>query len=69
MTKTVLIEGMMCEHCQATVKKALEKIDGIASADVDYTTGKAVISLEHEVSEDVIKEAIEDRDYIFKGIE
>ncbi len=69
MTKTVLIEGMMCEHCQATVKKALEKIDGIASADVDYTTGKAVISLEHEVSEDVIKEAIEDRDYTFKGIE
>ena len=69
MTKTVKIEGMMCEHCEASVKKALEKIDGIESAEVSHTAGTAVITLSRDVDEAVIREAIEDRDYKFLGIE
>ena len=69
MTETVKIEGMMCEHCEATVKKALEKIDGIENAEVSHTAGTAVITLSKDVDEAVIKEAIEDRDYKFLGIE
>ena len=69
MTKTVKIEGMMCEHCEASVKKALLKIDGIESAEVSHTAGTAVITLSKDVDEAVIKEAIEDRDYKYLGIE
>ena len=69
MTKTILIEGMMCEHCQATVKKALEKLEGVSNADVDYTTGKAVVTYDGTVSEEAMKQAIEDRDYTVKGFE
>jgi Cu2+-exporting ATPase len=69
MTKTVKIEGMMCEHCEASVKKALLKIDGIENAEVSHTAGTAVITLSKDVDEAVIKEAIEDRDYKYPGIE
>lgn len=69
MTKTVKIEGMMCEHCEASVKKALEAIDGIESAVADHTANTAVITLSKEVSDDVIKNAIEAKDYTFIGIE
>ena len=69
MTKTVKIEGMMCEHCEASVKKALLKIDGIENAEVSHTAGTAVITLSKDVDEAVIKEAIEDRDYKYLGIE
>lgn len=63
MTKTMKIEGMMCEHCEATVKKVLEKIDGVASADVSHKAGTAVVTLSADVADEKLKEAVEDRDY------
>ena len=63
MTKTMKIEGMMCEHCEATVKKVLEKIDGVASADVSHKEGTAVVTLSADVADEKLKEAVEDRDY------
>ena len=63
MTKTMKIEGMMCEHCEATVKKVLEKIDGVASADVSHKEGTAVVTLSGDVADEKLKEAVEDRDY------
>ncbi len=68
MTKTVTIKGMMCEHCEATVKKALEAIDGIDSATVSHDKGTAVIEESKEVPEAEIKKAIEDKDYTFVSI-
>ena len=69
MTKTLKIEGMMCEHCEARVKKTLEAIDGIESATADHSNDRAVITLSKDVSDDVIKNAIEAQDYTFIGIE
>ena len=69
MTKTIRIEGMMCGHCEATVKKALEAIDGIASAEVSHDAGTAVIALDKDVSDDVLTKAVEDKDFKVIGIE
>ena len=69
MTKTVKIEGMMCEHCEARVKKTLEAIDGIVSAAPDHKADKAVITLSKDVPEEVIRAAIEAQDYTFIGVE
>lgn len=69
MTKTVKIEGMMCEHCEARVKKTLEAIDGIVSAAPDRKADKAVITLSKDVPEEVIRAAIEAQDYTFIGVE
>lgn len=69
MTKTVNIKGMMCGHCEATVKKALEAIDGIDTATVSHDAGTAVIELSKEVDEAVIKEAIEDKDFQFVSVQ
>ena len=69
MTKTVRIEGMMCGHCEARVKKTLEAIDGIESAFPDHNANTAVITLSKDVSEDIIRSAIEAQDYTFVGIE
>ncbi|MBR5071850.1 MAG: heavy metal translocating P-type ATPase [Oscillospiraceae bacterium] len=66
--KTVRIEGMMCGHCEMTVEEALEALDGIASADVSYEKGTAVITLTHDVPEEEIKNAIEAEDYTYIGI-
>ena len=63
MTKTMKIEGMMCEHCEATVKKVLEKIDGVDSAAVSHKEGTAVVTLSADVADEKLKEAVEDRDY------
>ena len=63
MTKTVKIEGMMCPHCEATVKKALEALDKVDSAEVSHEAGTAVISCSADVSDDVITKAVEDKDY------
>ncbi len=68
MTKTVNIEGMMCAHCEANVKKALEALDGIESAVVSHEAGTAVIELSKEVDDDLIKQTIEDKDYKFISI-
>jgi Cu2+-exporting ATPase len=63
MEKTISIEGMMCGHCEATVKKALEAIDGVVSADVSHDKGTAVIALDKDVSDDVLTKAVEDKDF------
>lgn len=69
MTKTITIEGMMCGHCEASVKKALEELDGVAEAVVSHEKGTAVVTLSNEISDDVLKKAVEDKDYTVKGIE
>lgn len=69
MKETVKIEGMMCNHCEMTVKKALEALDGVEKADVSYTKGTAVLTLDKAVADGDIEKAIEDKDYTFKGIE
>lgn len=69
MKETVKIEGMMCNHCEMTVKKALEALDGVVKADVSHTKGTAVLTLDKAVADGDIKKAIEDKDYTFKGIE
>ena len=69
MTKTIHIEGMMCAHCEATVKKALEALDGVQSAAVSHEAGTAVVTLTADVAEDVLKEAVEAKDYTVTGIE
>ena len=63
MTKTINIEGMMCGHCEATVKKALEALSQVDSAEVSHEAGTAVVTLNSDVSDDVLKKAVEDKDY------
>ena len=63
MTKTMKIEGMMCGHCEASVKKALEAVEGVETADVSHTEGTAVVTISGNVSDDVLKKAVEDKDY------
>ena len=63
MKKTMKIEGMMCGHCEATVKKALEALDGVASAEVSHEAGTAVVELSADVADDVLKKTVEDKDY------
>ena len=68
MTKTMNIEGMMCMHCEATVKKALEKLEGVTEAKVSHEAGTAVVEMSTEVADDVLKKAVEDKDYTVTGI-
>ena len=63
MEKTMKIEGMMCGHCEAAVKKALEAVDGVAAAEVSHTSGTAVVTLSKAVDNAVLKKAVEDKDY------
>ena len=63
MEKTMKIEGMMCTHCEATVKKALLALDGVAGAEVSHEKGTAVVSLSADVADDVLKGAVEAKDY------
>ena len=63
MTNTMKIEGMMCGHCEATVKKALEAIDGVNSAEVSHEAGTAVVELSEGVQDEVLQKAVEDKDY------
>ena len=63
MTKTLKIEGMMCGHCEMHTKKALEAVDGVASAEVSHKTGTAVVTLEKEVANEVLKKAVADQGY------
>ncbi|MBQ4288343.1 MAG: heavy-metal-associated domain-containing protein [Clostridia bacterium] len=69
MKHTVVIEGMMCMHCEATVKKALENIEGIESAEVSHEKGTAVITTTCDVDPEVIKKAVEDKDYKFVSMD
>jgi len=69
MTKTMKIEGMMCPHCEAHVKKALEALDGVTEATADFKSGTAVVTLTADVADDILKAAVEEADYTVLGIE
>lgn len=69
MQKTLKIEGMMCGHCEATVKKALEAVNGVVLAEVSHQSGTAKVTLEKEVDDGVLKQAVESHDYKVTGIE
>ena len=68
MTKTMEIKGMMCPHCEATVKKAIEAVAGVTGAEVSHEKGTAVVSMDTEVADEVLKKAVEDKDYEVLGI-
>ena len=63
MKKTLKIEGMMCGHCEMHIKKALEAIDGVTEVSVSHKTGIAVVTLDKDVSDDVLKQAVADQGY------
>ena len=63
MEKTLKIEGMMCGHCEMHTKKALEAIDGVTKADVSHKTGTAIVTLEKDISDDILKQAVADQGY------
>ena len=63
MEKIITIEGMMCGHCEASVKKALEALDGVVSADVSHEKGTAVVALSSDVADDILTKAVEDKDF------
>ena len=60
--------GMMCEHCEKRVKKALEKIDGVEEAVTSFELGTAIVTLSKEVDEDLFRQAVEDAGYGYEGI-
>lgn len=68
-TVTIHIEGMMCAHCEATVKKALESIDGVKSAEASHKNGTAKVILSSEVDKETMKKAVEDEDYTVVSFE
>ena len=68
MTKTLEVEGMMCEHCEARVQMALEAVDNVTLAVADHNKGTAVVTLSAEVSDEVLKNAVEAQDYKVLGI-
>lgn len=63
MNKTIEVKGMMCGHCEATVKKALEELPQVEEAKVSHTDGKAIVILSEEVEDDILKKVIEDHGY------
>ena len=63
MVKTMKIEGMMCGHCEAHIKKALEALDAVEMAEVSHTEGTAVVTLKEEVPDDVLKKVVEEEGY------
>ena len=68
MKKTISIEGMMCTHCEATVKKALEALPEVTEAAVSHTAGTAVVTLSAPVDDAALKAAVEAKDYTVTGI-
>ena len=69
MKKTLKVEGMMCGHCEARVKKALEALPEVDEAVVSHEAGTAIVTLNAEVADDVLKKAVEDQDYKVTGIQ
>lgn len=69
MKKTMKIEGMMCCHCEARVKKTLEALPEVESAEVSHENGTAIVTLSSPVSDETLKSVIEAQDYAVKGIE
>ena len=68
MEKTMIIEGMMCGHCEAAVKKALEEIPGVGEALVSHEQGTAQVTLTQDVADEVLRQAVEAKDYTVKEI-
>ena len=69
MTKTMKIEGVMCGHCEARVKKVLEALAEVDSAEVSHEAGTAVVTLNSDVSDEVLKKTVEDQDYKVTSIQ
>ncbi|MBR2037339.1 MAG: heavy metal translocating P-type ATPase [Lachnospiraceae bacterium] len=69
MTRTMKIEGMMCKHCEARVKKVLEALPEVAEAVVSHVAGTAVVTLNAELANDVLKKTVEDQDYAVLSVE
>ena len=69
MKKTMKINGMMCGHCEARVKKALEAVEGVQEAVVSHEAGNAVVTLSSDVADEVLKKAVEDQDYEVVSVE
>ena len=69
MKKTMKIEGMMCPHCEARVKKTLEALEGVGSAEVSHVSGTAIVTLSAPVENETLKAAVEAQGYDVKGIE
>ncbi len=69
MTKTMKIEGMMCGHCEARVKKCLEALEQVTEAVVSHEAGTAVLTLNAEISDEILKKTVEDQDYKVISVE
>ena len=69
MEKKMNIEGMMCAHCEARVKKALEALPEVTQAAVSHESGTAVVTLSAALSDDTLRKAVEDQDYKVTGIQ
>lgn len=69
MEKKMTVNGMMCAHCEATVKKVLEAIDGVAEAKVSHDANEAVVTLNADVPDDVLTKAVVDAGYEVAGIQ
>ncbi len=69
MKKIMHIEGMMCGHCEAAVKKALEALPQVDEAVVSHETGTAELTLNAEIADDVLKKTVEDKDYTVTSVE
>lgn len=69
MTKTMKIEGMMCGHCEARVKKCLEELPEVTEAAVSHENGTAIVTLNAELADDVLKQTVEAQDYKVLSVE
>ena len=69
MKKTIKIEGMMCGHCSGSVKKALEAMAGVETAEVSHETGMSAVTLNGDVSDEALAKAVTDAGYKVAGIE
>ena len=69
MEKKLTIDGMMCQHCVAHVKRALEAVDGVTAAEVSLEKGTAAVTLAHDVPDEPLRRAVEDAGYTVRGIE
>ena len=69
MTKTLKITGMMCNHCQARVQKALEALSGVQCATVSHANGTAIVQINENVSDSALKQAVEEQGYVVENIE
>ena len=67
MTRTLKVDGMMCAHCEAHVKKALEAVGGVAAATADHTSGTATVTLMGTVANDALAKAVADAGYTLIG--